>query len=156
MNGDFDGLSLVDLIDLLEPAPEPPAISMLPQTAGWIWLALAVLLAGVWLINRWAAARRRQAYRRAALHALVAAGDDAAAIAAILRRTALAAYPRSEVAGLTGAAWLDFLDRTYGGTGFSGGPGRILARAPYQPCPTDPLLQPLARDWITRYRVPEQ
>lgn len=154
MSAEFDGLNLVDLIDLLEPAPEPPPVSMMPQTAGWLWLGLVLLALAAWGVNRLAAHRRLNAYRRAALRELQAAGPDAAAIAAILRRAALAAFPRAEVAGLTGPDWLDFLDRSYGGNDFSAGPGRVLTQAPYRPCPPDPALRELARDWITHHKGP--
>ena len=52
----------------------------------------------------------------------------------------------------TGADWLAFLDASYGGTGFSDGPGRVLAEAPWRPCPPAPGLPPLARDWVRRHR----
>ena len=152
MTEEFEGLSLTGLIDLLEPAPVPDPVSMWPQTAAWAWVGLAVL-GLVWLaVARLRARHRANAYRRAALRALDGAGPDAARIAAILRRAALAAYPRAEVAGLTGSDWLAFLDRSYGGTGFSQGPGQVLARAPYRPCPPAPDLPPLARDWLRRHR----
>lgn len=145
------GDSLIGLIEqLIEPA-EPPPISMLPQTWGWAVLAgllLAALAFGIW---RWQCHRRANAYRREALRLLAAAGDDPADIARILRRTALAAYPRENVAGLTGAAWLSFLDRQVGGTAFAEGAGSILARAPYRAATPDPQLTRLAEGWIRRH-----
>ncbi|MEM8730146.1 MAG: DUF4381 domain-containing protein [Pseudomonadota bacterium] len=152
MSERFDGLSLVGLIDLLEPAPVPAPVSMWPQTVGWIWLAFALLALFVGLAWRIRAWHHANAYRRAALKALDAAGDAPEDIAAILRRTALATFPRAEVAGITGRAWLTFLDQSYGGTGFSQGPGQILAEAAYRPCPPAPELKPLARDWIRRHK----
>ena len=47
---------------------------------------------------------RRNAYRREALRELEEA--DAADISAILKRTALVAFPREQVASLSGAAWM--------------------------------------------------
>ena len=32
------------MIDLLEPAPEPDPVSMWPQTMGWLWLGLILLV----------------------------------------------------------------------------------------------------------------
>ena len=52
-------------------------------------------------------------------------------LSALLKRVALAAYPRGEVASLSGASWVSFLDRTLGGTEFSGGPGRVLGFVSY-------------------------
>ena len=50
----------------------------------------------------------------------------------LVRRTALAVFPRETIAPLTGTAWLAFLDRSYGGDEFSQGAGRWLVSAPYQ------------------------
>ena len=91
MKDEFKGLGLVELIELLEEVPEPPPVSMMPQTLGWIVVGL-VLAALLFLLIRWAVRRHREeAYRRAALRELDEAGDDPAAISAVLRRTALAA-----------------------------------------------------------------
>ena len=66
-------------------------------------------------------------------HALLDAAPNelAAQLSLLVRRTALAAFPREQIAPLSGAAWLAFLDRSSGGTEFSRGPGRWLASAPY-------------------------
>ena len=78
---------------------------------------LAGVAAGVAVLVAAAIVRhQRNAYRRAALQELATA--DAGAISAILKRTALAAFPREQVASLSGAEWLAFLDRT-GGTRFA-------------------------------------
>lgn len=153
MTPDLDSLDLLELLDLLEMPPAPAPVPYTPQTAGWLAvgvLLLALSIAGLWLVLRW---WRRNAYRRAALAALERSGDDPARIAAVLRRTAIAAYPRRQVAGLHGAAWLGFLDRSFGGSGFADGPGRVLAAAAYRPgLPADPGLRKLAASWIRRHR----
>ncbi len=148
-----DGKDLVTLLDMLKPIPEPAPISMWPATQAWIWLGLALLVllgwAG-WRIHRhWTA----NAYRRAALVELKAAGDDPVAIAAILRRAALVAYPRRQVAGLVGAEWLSFLDRTGGKGAFSSDLGAVLISAPYRPQPASPALAAVARDWLKSHKV---
>ena len=151
MNEDFAGLSLIELLDLLEPVPEPVPPSLWPETVGWLWLGVALILLLAWLAYRWHRAYRANAYRRAALDAIAAAADDPAALAAIVRRTALAAYPRTELAQLHGESWLAFLDRSYGGTGFTAGPGRAIATAPYQPSPTAPELGAVVAEWVRRH-----
>jgi len=154
MSEDLSRLTLVDLLDLLEPVPEPPQVSLWPQTAGWIWLGLAVACVAAWLGRRWLATRRANAYRRAALKAIAAAGDDPVALAEIVRRAALAGYPRAEVAGLYGEDWLAFLDEAYGGTGFREGPGRLLAVAPYTSARRAPDLASLVAEWVRHHYRP--
>ena len=151
MSAHLDGLNLIELLDLLEPAPEPPPVSWMPQTAGWVFLGAAVAI-GLWLGLRAVIRHRRaNAYRRAGLAALDRAGTDPAAIAQVVRRTALAGFPRDRVAGLHGPDWLAFLDATLPGSGFSKGPGRLLATAPYQATPPDPDLPGLVRLWIRKH-----
>lgn len=154
MNSDLEGLNLIELLDRLEPAPEPPLISLMPQTIGWLWLALGLAVALVFLIRRVLRHRRANAYRRAGLAALSTVGDDPAQIAGILRRTALAAYPREDVAELTGDRWLAFLDQSFSGDGFCNGPGRVVAEAPYRNVAGSSGLADLARRWIAEHRAP--
>lgn len=135
----------------------PPPIPWWPPAPGW-WMVLAAVLIGCAIlilaaIRRW----RRNAYRRAALAELERLGspaDDgrAVAISAILKRTALVAYPRETVAPLTGAAWLAFLDRT-GGMGAFAKAG-ALASAPSQaPKSGSAALLAAARRWVKHHRV---
>lgn len=137
--------TLVGMIDaLVEPgAPEP--VSLIPQTWGWAALALAVLVAAIWLIHRAAARRRANAYRRAARTALEAA-QTASDVATILRRTALAAYPRAQVAGVIGADWIAFLSRT----GKGDIPAQELTFAPYAApdAAPSPALRRAAIRWV--------
>ena len=151
MDDPYEGLNLIQLLDLLEPVPEPLPVSWMPQTAGWIWLGLAVV-ALILFGTRYLVARyRANRYRRAALVALDGAGADPARVATILRRTALAGFPRASVAGLTGANWLSFLDQTMQGNGFVSGPGQALTDAPYRATPPNPDLTALARKWVRQH-----
>ena len=81
-----------------------------------------------------------------------AAAKRLAELSLLVRRTALAAFPRETVAPLAGPAWLAFLDRSYGGQGFSLGAGRLLVSALYQRAPPDSTevrsLADLVRKWI--------
>ena len=152
MSDEFQGLGLVELIELLEEVPEPPPVAMTPQTPGWIVLGV-IVAALLFLALRWAVRRHREeAYRRAALRELDEAGDDPAAISNVLRRTALAAYPREQVAGLAGPDWLAFLDRSYEGAGFADGAGKVFAIVPYKAIASDPAAAKLARSWIKGHR----
>ncbi len=154
MNEDWQGLSLVELLDRLEPVPQPAPISMWPQTIGWLLLLLIVLLALGYLGYRLARYRRRTAYRRAALAELAACPDDKA-LALLVRRTALAAYPRARIASLSGRAWLTFLDRTGAGSDFTEGPGKSLATAPYRDTAAETGTRQAVSRWIRRHR-PDQ
>ena len=152
MSDDLSKLNLVELLDLLEPLPEPARPSLWPQTVGWLWLGLLVAAVVVWLGLRWRRRRRANAYRRAALAAIATAGGDPVALADILRRTALAGYSRREVAALHGDEWLAFLDNAYCATGFRDGPGKDLATAPYRPMPAGPDTRALVADWVRKHR----
>jgi hypothetical protein len=152
--------NLVDLLDQLQDIVEPAPVSLLPATAAWAVLG-AVLLALLALgLRRWLRQRRATRYRRAALATLkalepaLAAGDARALwhLDELIRRTALAAFPRREVAALTGPAWIEFLERTGGAGGFAGLQDALLA-APYAPGPLafdGPALARAARQWISR------
>lgn len=128
--------------------PQAPPVSPWPAPLGWA-LALAVLLAvalGAFLLAR-ALGRRGRAGRwrreaRGELATLRARLDRAepaeilAAASVLARRTLLAVAPRERVAALHGEPWLEALDRACGARLFTGGPGRVLASAPYQRRPT--------------------
>lgn len=152
MSQHLEGKNLIELLDMLAPVPQPPAISMMPQTPGWLVLGLGLAGLALWGAGHLRARHRANAYRRAALAELALAGDDAARIASLLRRTALAGFPREQVAGLSGDIWLSFLDQSYGGKGFSGDTGQVLLAAPYRANTSDPALADLARRWISTHR----
>lgn len=145
--------NLVDLLDQLVLPPDPEPVSMIPQTGGWIVLLLLVLIGVVLGLKRLHDHRVRNAYRVEALASLNDA-EDSAAIATVLRRCALVAYPRVEVASLTGAEWLAFLDRSEGGTTFTEGPGQALATAPYRTHEAaDAGLLEAARHWVRVHKA---
>lgn len=152
MTPDTEGKSLVELLDMLKPAPEPAPISMVPQTWGWVILAVALLfVVGLILVTIW---RHRQAnaYRRLALKELDRCGDNTSKAAEITRRAALVAFPRSQVAGLTGDDWTGFLGQTADLSGFSSSALGNLAAAPYREGISDPDAAELARHWIKSHR----
>ncbi len=143
-------VSLVDLMDQLIEPPVPEPVPLTPQTAGW-WVVGALTLAALgYALRRVWLHRRANAYRRAALADLSRA-EAPAEIAAVLRRAALAAFPRREVASLSGPDWTAFLRRT---GPFPDAAGEALSRAPYVPGGTAPGLREAASAWIRRHRRP--
>ncbi len=152
MSVETEGKSLVELLDMLVPAPEPQPIAMTPQTWGWLVLAAvlaAAIVCGVYLYLR---RRRSNAYRRAALAELDAAGNDTAKVSKILRRTALAAYPRAQVASLHGQEWIRFLRQSSDNMMISDHMSQLLSEAPYKNTPPSPEIAQMARVWINTHK----
>jgi len=139
--------------------PEP--IGWWPPAPGW-WL-LAVLLpllsfAAFYLYKR----LKRQTMLKTAGKMLAAIGNDKnldrlqtlVALSALLRRVAISSAPRADVAGLSGPAWLAYLDASFQDAPFSKGVGRCLADAQYQQtvpedADLDELLK-LCERWLKR------
>ncbi|HBO11672.1 MAG TPA: DUF4381 domain-containing protein, partial [Halieaceae bacterium] len=99
-----------DPLEALHPLRTPPPVDAWPPAPGW-WLLAALLLAalaalGFLALRTW----RRRAHLRAARRELAALrarfADDPAALTAatnaLLKRVALARYPRRETAALSG------------------------------------------------------
>ena len=149
MNDDAAPISLVDLIDRLVEPPVPEPVSLAPQTAGWWVLGVLLLSALAYGLWRFWLHWRENAHRRAALGELARTGNDPTLIATVLRRAALAAYPRREVAGLAGRDWVDFL-RTTGR--FPEAAGAALTRAPYARGGESEVLRSGAECWIRTHR----
>ncbi len=100
-------------LDHLRDIAEPVAVSWWPPAVGW-WVLLGAALIGmaIYMIHA-IRDRRSNVYRRIAIKEVEAAMDNAA-ISQILKRTALVAFPRTEVARLSGARWCQWLSDTSG------------------------------------------
>ncbi|MGQ7245794.1 DUF4381 domain-containing protein [Halomonas sp. V046] len=156
--------TLAQLLDQMSPAPTPADIAWLPQTWGWALLGLALLLLAMWLGLRARRRYRARAYRRQALaevNACLRNGAGVTALAEILRRTALVAYPRHRVASLHGDAWRHFLDSEVPmprQKGFTGPLGELLVGSPYHSGSPEATavtdLAVLVKDWIQRHPGP--
>jgi hypothetical protein len=120
----------------------PEAVGWWPLAPGW-WVVIALaVVAVIYLLRALANRRSRSAARRHALKQLATLtrqfeqhGDVVAfsrSISELLRRTMLAYAPRSDVAGLTGDAWLAWLDRDLDQPRFQGKVGRKLLELPYR------------------------
>ena len=95
-------------LDRLHDLAPPPEVSWWPMAPGWYVVSGILLLVVLLVLYRFWRHWKANAYRRAALRELNSL-DDATAIAALLRRTALVIAPRSRIAGKTGTAWLAWL-----------------------------------------------
>lgn len=120
----------------------PPDVSMLPQTWAWAVLAALLLLAIAAALWRWLRYREANRYRREALGELrriekdirtaKGRGDALAALSALLKRTALAVWPRETVANLSGRGWTGFLDGHSGGPVFPAASAHFFEEAEYR------------------------
>jgi hypothetical protein len=100
----------------------PDAVGWWPLASSWYYLLGLLLIVLGWYcyrsLRRWVQNR----YRRAALHELATISESLESesertqrlrqIPGLLKRTALSAYPRSEVASLSGKDWYGFLNST--------------------------------------------
>ncbi len=157
-------------LDRLHDIVPPPAAPWWPPAPAWYWvLGLLALLLLVFLLRSLMCWRRNK-YRREALaefarheSSLLDPARRAgvlAALAELLKRTALTAFPREQVASLTGDPWFQFLDRTGRQAAFARGGGKVLEAAAYNPGSAagvgDTQARELAshvRDWLAHHRV---
>ena len=158
--------SLTNLRDIVEPA----AVTWWPPAPGMVLVAVLVLLWAIVAVFLWSRRWQNNAYRRSALHDLAAIEEQVRSpltrtagirqLSVLLKRVALAAYPRAEVASLTGNKWIAFLDQHISGDLFIKGPGQVLTAAVTEPNPgadltdsdCDGMIQAVRR-WITGHRM---
>jgi hypothetical protein len=103
----------------------PPPVSMMPATWGWAALVGVIVLILAYAVWRWLRRRAQNRYRRDAIAEIVTLeariGGEVehlqalAALPAIVKRAALAAWPRDQVAALNGPEWAKFL-KAHAGT----------------------------------------
>ncbi|SAK69226.1 hypothetical protein AWB78_02665 [Caballeronia calidae] len=156
-------------LQALRELPLPAPVSYAPQTIGWAFVALLLIV--IALVVAWFAWRRHEKsrYRREALAELARIetklrdeSTRAAAladIAPLIKRTALAAAPRGKVAALSGASWLAYLKKTHGA--FDDESGALLYAASYAPAgqlaaitrEKAERVARAARDWIEHHHV---
>jgi hypothetical protein len=154
-------LPLQELRDVHLPDP----ISLWPPALGW-WIVFGLVVTGV-IVSLWMRAyRRRTKARRLAMAELGVVKqhygthqDDqwvVRRLSEIVRRYAMATFPRTEVASLAGSSWLQFLDRTGGTNQFTEGIGHLLSSGPYRPLVAASAadLVPLVEHWIQHVSPP--
>lgn len=149
----------IPLKDIILPEPVgwwPPALGW------WLLLVLIPLLAFLlWRLVKWL--RRKTAVKTALKQLKRIQQDDSLAIkqklaelSILLRRVAISTQPVDKVAGLTGKAWLEYLDQSLPGQPFSHGVGQCLGDLQYQPDEPDNIdldaLFRLCQQWIKKQR----
>jgi hypothetical protein len=158
------------LLHGIEEVVLPELVSWWPHTLGWRLLALGLLLCFGIVLYKAALRWQRNHYRRAALKKLdqiFIAYKDAPQclnqLSLILKATALHAYPRVEIAQVSGSRWLKTLDSKCKTTQFSSSVGEQLLTITYQPVQNWQLqdvqvdrLFELARTWIKQHKTQQQ
>jgi hypothetical protein len=155
--------TLEKLADVATPLP----VSYVPQTWGWVALALVILALAAWGLAHWLHRRDANRYRAEALAELgkierrVGDGDAAAfaALPSLLKRVALASWPRARVASLSQGSWVRFLgDTERGGAAMPEPLADLLITGEYRsltklaPAEADACLR-AARHWIEAHDV---
>lgn len=157
-------------LDRLHDIVPPPAVPWWPPAPAWYWvLGLLCIAIVVWLLRsflHWQRNRYRRealaefAKHEAALRDPTQRGGTLAALAELLKRTAITAFPREDVASLTGTAWDSFLNSTVREKVFAQGAGSVLEAAAYDPRSVSGVdenkAQELAhqvRAWLAHHRV---
>ena len=143
----------------------PDPIALWPPAPGW-WVLSGLVVIGA-IVFLWIRMyRRRTRARRLAITELGAIKqhydthrDDqwlVQRLSAIVRRYAIATFPRTEVAGLVGISWLQFLNRTGQTNQFTDGIGHLLSSGPYRPesAVSAAELVPLVDHWIRHASQP--
>jgi hypothetical protein len=127
----------------------------MPQTIGWYVVFGLLLLLAMWAVLRAVAHWRRNRYRREALRQMEHA--DVQAIPALLKRTALAAWPREQVASLSGEPWIHFLEMHGGNRVISKEAGQWLLALDYRgatlTAAEEQTVRQAASEWIRRHSV---
>lgn len=151
-------------LDRLHDIIELPPVTGWPPAPGWIVLACGVC--ALCAIGLLALARRyrQRRYRREAIGELnrlsqsATPREQAAGVAILLKRTALSAYAREQVASLSFEGWIEFLQRTDVDLQLVQSERQALLKAPYArdiqvSTETSVALQKAARHWIRHHRV---
>ena len=124
-------------LDRLHDIVMPPPSAWWPPAPAWSWILGIVLVLLLALVVRSFLLWQHNRYRREALTELrrhesslndpARRAETLSAIAELLKRVALTAFPREQVAALTGPAWFSFLDKTLTRRGLR--PGEMYCRS---------------------------
>ncbi len=151
-----DPFSLDRLVDIVE----GPEVGLWPLAPAWYCILAVLALQLMYWATKFVVTFRANAYRRQALAELESLQQgQAVELSRLLKRVALVAFPRQQVASLTGEQWVKFLEQSVNGVAFQVGSKNPLANASVL---GDPLhlsdeewnaLSHSARQWIRRHRI---
>ncbi|WP_027158667.1 DUF4381 domain-containing protein [Methylobacter luteus] len=137
----------------------PEAIGWWPPAIGWWLIAISAPLLIVLLVWLYKRLTRKTAIKTAKKILAQIKQDKrldnhgkVTELSVLIRRVAISVSPRTQAAGLTGQAWLAYLDCSVTGSPFSEGIGRHLSDAPYRKTQLAdeeiPPLISLCEDWL--------
>ncbi len=143
----------------------PDAIGLWPPAIGWWILAVLIPLLLYLSYKLYKYLTRKTALKAAKkqIKALIISTqlDDKQKLielSSLMRRTAVSIFPRTEVASLTGNAWLDFLDKNSSTILFNNETGQLLIDAAYRKAPDLNELTALfglCENWINQQKEPK-
>lgn len=152
-------------LSLLHDIHTPPSISWWPLAPGWYLLVgglVCVILLTLFFYRRYYVhgQAKRQALRELDIIEKQYDQDNnsqncSACLSKLLRRVALVYYPRTDIAGLQGEAWLLFLNKSAAGVNFNAVRTQLL-ELPWKPSygqPVKPFIT-ICRQWIIKQRKP--
>lgn len=155
-----------ELLNQLRDIHMPSTVSWWPLAFGWYILFFLCIGLSAFLIYYFYQRYQQKRVQRFALCLLKSyqqqyeqSGNSALAcaqVSALLKRVALAYFPRETVSALQGTAWLEFLQNTSKNIFFTE-ISALLVELPYQQHAEDVDLQPLfssAQHWIIQRRRP--
>lgn len=124
----------------------PEAVSFWPPAPGW-WLLAILLPSAIAAVIYFYKRLTRKTAVKTAIKLLAAMRKESSRdplqilieLSALLRRVAVSTSPRAQVAGLSGQAWLKYLDASFPDAPFSQGVGRGLADAQYRQTAPEPI-----------------
>ena len=147
----------------LKELPLPDPVSWWPQTPGWYVIGGLALAGLCYLFWRLWTRYRRNAYRREGLARLEKMTTDPAALnelPLLLKRSALMAGSRQQVANLNGPAWIEWLNESAGEKLFSISDADTFERLAYarpDRAPPDTTnaehLIEASKSWMRMHRV---
>jgi hypothetical protein len=117
----------------------PEQISWFPPAMGWWLLIIFVPIVSYFfialiqrLLQKTAIKDAKKLLKKLHINENLTPLEKVIELSSLLRRVAVSSDSKTNVGGLTGRAWLDYLDQSLKDAPFKNGVGRCLADAPYQ------------------------